>query len=262
MPRLNNCKSIAYIAMTCLIVLFSMIHTSKAIGQSDLEIKNDIKKTMAAFYFSADSKPIFDKLDAFLLAKRQFNNEEYMESIKGLGFDFAQSVKDVNVCMQTAMDCEKEYSAAWLKDFLKIFKKEEIRRNEPSIRMMVTAMWMKVHYNACKQFEKEALHKEMLYKQILKTYVKYFLEFSDTLDDKEKEIFKNRIAYAQYIHTLPERSLHELLADGGVYESLYNTAVTIRKDMDPKFLAFFSTYPFFSKPFDGSRVIDEIRKIK
>lgn len=259
---LNTTHLKSLIRTVIFFILFISTTSAYVKAQDAHEIQNDIKKTLRAFNYSESESAIFEKLDAFLLKDYGYTNREYLDSLTELGMDLSEAVKAMNSCIEEATDYENQFSREWINDLLRQFDKEYIHKNESSIQIILYALWVRAYYASCKEIEKEVIHKEMLYMEIRANYVKYFLEFAETLDDKEKDIFKNRIAYAQYVNTLPDKSLKQLLAGNGIRVALSSRAVKTRKDVDPKLAAFFSHHPFFSKPFDRLRAIKEIRKIK
>lgn len=105
---LLNTTYLKSVIINCVFSIFIIFATSAhVIAQDPHEIKNDITKTLRAFNYSESESTTFGKLDTFLQNNYGYTNREYLDALTELGVDFAESVKEINTCIETATDSKK-----------------------------------------------------------------------------------------------------------------------------------------------------------
>jgi len=111
----------------------------------------------------------------------------------------------------------------------------------------------------CREQKKEALYREILYRQAFEDYLQHLQRFSETLDTKERKIVADRITVAKTFLEGPPYPLQLLLSPGK--ERLFVIAFKARKDLDPVLIDFFLTDLFFQKPFDPTKVVNDLEAL-
>ncbi len=225
-------------------------------------IPDDLQKFSEAISLKIKKANLQDRWDNYLKECTHFNNQEYLQVISSLGAEFNQAMTKVNECAKKTYERENQYSSDWLRDFLKEFGEEYVSQNIGNIKFVITSFWMTQGSGRCDAFEKEAIYKQIFFKEAIRQYARNFIKFNETLEADKREKIKGLISNSQSIIDDPDCLLGRIIARPRVHQYLYSMALQSRKDIDPKLIEFFSNHPFFCKPFDAMRAIRDLKKFE
>lgn len=224
--------------------------------------QEDTTEIIKLLAFSNKEDEIGKKWEEFLKERtRRFNHNDYQMAIYKLKSEYDKSYAMLDICIKNTDKKVNQHSSSWAKDFQQQFGKEYIRKNFDSIRFVVIALSMKETFASCEEQAKEAIYREYRYLDSAKNYVKYFIEFYETLNKEEKKKLNIRITATESYLKDFEYPLQSTLSNEGLKDALFSIALT-QKDIDPQMIYFFVHHPFFMKPFDLVKVLDDLKTLQ
>jgi hypothetical protein len=220
---------------------------------------NESHKILNHFIFTDQDIETAKKWENYLKESTWFDDKEHQMAIMQPGLEFAASVTSLNDCINNLEQNKKKNTSEWTKDFQKRFNQAYIKKNTDSIKFVMSCMYAKVNLKYCEEQKKEALYREIIYRQAFEDYIRHLQSFSETLDKKERNKIVERLAVAKTHLGGPPYPLQILLSSER--ERLFIIALNTRKDLDPVLIEFFLTHPFFQKPFDPIKAVTELEAL-
>lgn len=255
--RLYRITTIFFLSLVNCVCATTFAHAAESFIQQ--EKKTEILKLLA---FTDNENEIGKKWEIFLKERApRFNNKDYQAAIAKLKDDYDRSEAILNSCIKNSSKESKKYSSSWINDFKQRFDKKFVLKNFDSIRFVVSALWITNNASSCEEEVKEAIYREYRQLDAAKYYVKEYLEFCNTLNVDEKKKYSVSISAAESYLNNFEYPLQSILSDDGLKGTLFSVAMIKHKDLDPRLIDFFSTHPFFQKPFDPIKAVKELEAL-
>jgi hypothetical protein len=230
--------------------------------ECDQAAVKEVLESLENLRFSEEQSEIYNKWDEYLASITHFNNQEHLATIMQMGVDFAISFKKLNECTGIEEKKEKQYSSSWLDSLEKKFGKDYILENRKHIGFIILGISSYHQSSECIVERKDAIYKEAPYAYALHRYVKYFLNFVDTLNKADQDNIKTKTEYAKSIRDIPVDPLRELIAHETLVYALQETALNIRKDFNPALKEFLMQHPSFKELFDFNKALKDLREYK
>lgn len=199
---------------------------------------------------------LYNKMDYYLKEMTLFDNQEYNSAIKKTGNEFNESISKLGDCIKDMDKIRESYSSKWISDYDKLFDMTYTKKNIDSIKFIMLSISAINNMKYCEEPIKIALFNEIKYRDILAVYLRNLQSFAASLNDKERTMLANRIGVINSFLDGPQYPLKELLS--GEKGPLFSVALNNRKGLDPLLVKFFSTHPFFKKPFDPMKTFTEL----
>lgn len=247
-----------FFALVCFAFIISPISIMAAEESSNAEISKILEEINKA---AIDSK-IQEQWIDYLKTHSSFTDQEYRLAIMDLGIEFSHSVINLENCVADKREKEKYYPSNWLNDLINEFGEDYIAKNIYTVKFVAMTLGMINGANMCTSFEKDALYKEMRFREVLSQYTRNLAKFSETLDKESREKLKPNIEGAKAILNGPEGPLKMLVVDAGVKDYLQSIALKNRKGLDSKITDYLLKYPAFSKPFDVTRIYKDLKRFE
>lgn len=214
------------------------------------------QKILKQLIFTDKEGETAKKWEKYLKESTWFDDKAHQMAIIQSGLEFAASITSLNDCINNLEQSKKKYTSEWMKDFQKLFNQDYIIKNMDSIKFVLSCMYAKVNLKYCEQQNKEALYREIIYRQAFEDYIRHLQRFSETLNKKERNEIIESLAVAKTHLQSPPYPLQTLLSYER--ERLFIIALKTREDLDTVLIEFFLNQPFFQKPFDPMKVINEL----
>jgi hypothetical protein len=218
--------------------------------------KEDVNSILNNFVYSDKDSELYNKLNTYLKETTMFDSEEYQMTVKEFGLAYYDSISNLSDCIKE-MDIKRtDVSNYWLNDFNRIIDKNYSLKQMENIKFILFAVSSVNNMKYCEEHIKNALYNEIQYREIIADYLRYLQHFSETLDNKNRRKITDRIAVVNSFLEGPPYPLQVLLShEKG---SLFAIALKTRRDLDKGLVSFFSTHPFFRKPFDPMKAFKEL----
>ncbi len=226
------------------------------------ETLQNIHNMIDKLRFSEEQAEIFQKWSKYLESVSKYTNDDYLETIRKFGLDYVESCKKLGGCINLEDERAKQYSPLWLDNLQNKFGKEYILQNKKAIGYIVLGILSYRQNSECVESRKDAIYKEAPYIFVLHRYIKYYLEFVETLDKSEQEKIKDITEYAKSIQEIPVDPLKELLAHEAVVYALQINGIISSKKYDPELKDFLMKQPSFAKSFNIGKALKDLREYK
>jgi hypothetical protein len=243
----------------CLPILCCATTFLSSVASAELLQEEKSKEILKQLVFTDNESEIVKKWELYLKESTWFNDEVHQLAIIQPGLQFASSVSALSDCLNSIEQNKKKYSSEWVKGFHKKFDNNYVKNNFDSIRFVISYVFARDVLKYCEEQKKEALYREIIYRQAFEDYIQHLQRFSETLDTKERKKVADRLTVAKTLLEGPPYPLQLLLSPGK--ERLFVIAFKARKDLDPMLIDFFSTDPFFQKPFDPTKVVNDLEAL-
>lgn len=224
------------------------------------ETEKEIISIIDKLRFSEEQSDIYKKWDAYLESISKYSNHDYLEVIKIFGYDYALSVKNLGECAKLEKEKAKQYSPVWLVDLHKKYGREYILNNKKSIGYVILGILSYRQSAECIEAQKDAIYKESRYTYILHRYIKYFLDYVDTLAKAEQERIRDKMEYAKSIQEIPVDPLKELIAHETAVYALQIASIINSNNFDPELKDFLMKHPCFAKSFDIGKALKDLQQ--
>jgi hypothetical protein len=226
---------------------------------------DDFSKTFEAILqqFSMDDEEV--KLarlwDEYLKNVTGFDNSEYQTACRQLAVEYYNGLIDLGKCNHALSEKEKSYSSRWVDDLTKRFGKTYISNHMDLIKLQLSRLYAANTANSCMELEKETVYREHSYHAAFNTYFRLYQGFIDSLDeDQKRRLSKRKAAVEELMELFNKASVQDIIGDSVLRATLLDTAVKDRSNSDAALTDFFSHHPFFLKPFNLIKCMDDLRK--
>ena len=240
----------------CMFVLYSMNTAPPAMAGDSTLPEQKMQEILKQLSLENCENETARKWETYLAAHTWFDDEIHQKAIVEAGLKFASSLSMLQDCTVEMEHQKNESNSEWVKDFRKEFDKSYTMKNMDSITFIVSCLSARNSMDYCKEQKKEALYREILYRQALEDYLHLLQHFAETLDTREREKIEARLQVAGTFLQGPPYPLQVLLAPHR--QILFPIALKNRKDLDPRLVEFFTQNTFFHKPFNPVKAIDEL----
>jgi hypothetical protein len=249
------------IPMTFLILLIMCcLNTSLcAVAAQELNQNDKVQEILNHLVFTGHESVTARKWETYLKESTWFDDTEHQMAVIQPGFEFAAAVSSLSDCISNIENNESIYSSEWIKDFNKQFNAEYISKNFDSVKFIISCIHARNNLKYCEEQKKEALYREIIYRQAFEDYMRHLQSFSETLDTREQKKIVDRLTVAKTYLTGPPYPLQILLSSGR--ERLFAIAIKTRKELDPRLITFFSTHPLFKKPFNPIKAVKDLETL-
>ncbi|MBU1168310.1 MAG: hypothetical protein KKD44_01975 [Proteobacteria bacterium] len=239
-----------------LIFVFIFILCSGRVNAKDsdvfLVIENksaeDLKRYLENF---SDSK-----FDGYLNDVSHYGAEEYHTAICNLFIKYKKCFSDLNDCSSKSHESEKKYSDIWVKDLLNRFGVEYITNNLESMKSLILNINFKNFSLFCIDVEKEGLYWEIQYIITVREYFQNYLEFYETLDTHEKQLYAEKKKTAEDISKLVSEYPFQIMMYGNRLRTFLD--VNYKVFVKPEVIEFMINHPELSKPFSPLRAFKDL----
>jgi hypothetical protein len=253
-------KELKRFILFCLPILMFFNTSLSVVAAEEMSQEEKTPEILKQLVFTEQESETAKKWELYIKERTWFTDEEHHMAIIHSGLDFAASVSYLNDCIDKTEQNKKKYSSEWIKDFQKQFDQAYIKKNMDSITFAISCMYARDNLKCCEEQKKEALYREIIYRQAFEDYIRHLQLFSETLDMKERNKVDERLNVAKTYLDGPPYPLQVLLSPGR--GRLFTTALNTRKDLDPVLIDFFLSHPFFQEPFDPIKAIKDLEALE
>ena len=243
----------------CLPIMCCLNISLSAVAAEELFQKEKTQEILNHLVFTDHESETAKKWEHYLKESTWFSDAEHQMAVIQQGFEFATSISSLSNCFVNMEQNEKNYSSEWVKDFQKKFDIAYIIKNFDSINFIISCMYARDNLKYCEEQKKEALYREIIYRQSIEDYMRHLRRFSESLKEKEQKKIAGRLSVANTYLEGPPYPLQILLSPGS--ERLFLIALKTRKNLDPRLVSFFSNHPFFQKPFNPMYVVGDLESL-
>ena len=245
---------------TYLSFIIWLLFCNNLVATEYTEVVQEVKVLLDQFAIKSQETEMTKKWDNYLTELTGFNNNEYLSAIQQLYNEYYQSLTEHGNCCKKSAEEEKAYSSAWIGNFQNRFGKDYFSKNIDSIKFILISLHVKRKISYCEKFEKETIYREVHCFQAFRRYIRYFLEFIESLNEEDKKKFKNKKAIAESLLAFPVAPIQKIISDSGLMVSLRTVALSSRTNLDANVIKFLSQHSNFSEPFDIMKAVSDIEK--
>jgi hypothetical protein len=237
-----------------------MVQDCAASSSAD-EFSKSFEAILQQFAMDDEEAKLAHQWDQYLIKVTGFDNRQYQTACRQLAVEYYKALIALGKCNRASSEKEKSYSSRWVDDLIKRFGKTYVTQHMDLIKLQLSRLYTDNMVTSCKELEKEAIYREHSCKAAFNTYLSIYIGFIDSLDEEQKHrLSKRKAAVEELMEIFSKGSIQDIIGDSELRASLLEIAVKSHANSDTALTDFFLHHPFFSKPFNLMKCLDDLRK--